>query len=188
MGPVARRWNQRPRLPLGRRSTQKKHAADVLEPSDHHLGRSRGGWGSKLHLVTDGNGIVLAVTLTAGQAHESKQLCPLMHAVRPPRHIGWPLKLGGDKGYSYDGIRDHLTVCGIEAVIPRKDNQPPRPGEVFDKATYRKRARVEQAVGWLKECRRIGTRYEKLGLNFLGFAKLGVIQRYLRILHPSDRA
>ena len=37
------------------------------EPDDHVLGRSRGGWGSKLHVVTDGKGLVLAVTVTAGQ-------------------------------------------------------------------------------------------------------------------------
>src|SRR5690606_22578562 len=28
------------------------------EPADHALGRSRGGWGSKLHLVSDGKGLV----------------------------------------------------------------------------------------------------------------------------------
>ena len=41
------------------------------EPADHALGRSRGGFGSKFHLVTDGNGTPLAVEVTAGQVHES---------------------------------------------------------------------------------------------------------------------
>jgi transposase len=111
-----------------------------------------------------------------------------MHAVRRPRPIGWPAKLAADKGYSYESVRSFLEACGIEPVIPRKSNQPAPKGERFDKKTYRKRARVEQAVGWMKEYRRLGTRYEKLGLNFLAFAKLGVMLRYLRILDPSDKA
>ena len=41
------------------------------EPADHALGRSRGGWGTKVHLVTDGAGLPLAVAVSAGQAHES---------------------------------------------------------------------------------------------------------------------
>lgn len=73
-------------------------------------------------------------------------------------------------------------------MIPRSDDQPRLKGEKFDKKTSRKRARVEQAVGWLKECRSHGTRYEKLGLSFLAFTKLGIALRYLRLLDPSDSA
>jgi transposase len=127
---------------------------------------------------------VLAVKLTAGQRHESTQLHDLMHAVRRPRHIGWPLKLAGDKGYSYGNVRDLLEGCGIEAVIPHKSNQPMLEGERFDKWTYRKRSRIECAVGWLKECRRLGTRYDKLALNFLAFTKLAIMLKYLRVLDP----
>ena len=46
---------------------QKRGQGLDREPDDHALGRSRGGWGSKLHVVTDGKGLVLAVTVTAGQ-------------------------------------------------------------------------------------------------------------------------
>jgi transposase len=111
-----------------------------------------------------------------------------MHQVRRPRHIGWPGKLAGDKGYSYDRIRQHLECCGIEPVIPRKSNQPRPLGEQFDKKTYKKRSRIECAVGWLKECRRLGTRYEKLAVSFLAFMKLAFMLKYLKILDPSDRA
>jgi hypothetical protein len=41
------------------------------EPADHALGRSRGGLGSKFHVVTDGAGTPLAIEVTAGQVHES---------------------------------------------------------------------------------------------------------------------
>lgn len=131
---------------------------------------------------------MLAITVTAGQSHESTQLHKVMHAVNPPRRIGWPNKIACDKGYSYESTRQFLGECGIDAVIPRKSNQPRPAGEGFDKETYRKRSRIECAIGWLKESRRVGTRYDKLALNFLAFTKLAMMLKYLRVLDPSDRA
>jgi transposase len=55
------------------------------EPADHALGRSRGGFTTKLHLVTDGHGLPLAVALSAGQAHESVHATRVLDAVRVPR-------------------------------------------------------------------------------------------------------
>jgi hypothetical protein len=37
-----------------------------------------GGWGTKFHLLTCGNGVPLAATLAGGQVHESKQIEPLV--------------------------------------------------------------------------------------------------------------
>jgi transposase len=114
-------------------------------------------------------------------------LTKLLHGVRRPRRIGWPGKLAGDKGYSYDSLRDFVKGCGIEPVIPRRKDQLRPKDERFDKRTYRKRCRIEHSVGWLKECRRLGTRYEKLALNFVAFVKLAIMLKYLRVLDPSDR-
>ena len=60
------------------------------EPSDHGLGRSRGGFGSKFHLVTDGRGLPLAVEVTAGQVHESTQVEIVMDQVAIPQPVGRP--------------------------------------------------------------------------------------------------
>jgi transposase len=78
---------------------------------------------------------------------------------------------------------------GIKPVIPRKDNERKigRPPE-FDKQSYRRRSVIENCVGWLKECRRIVTRFEKLAVRYLGMLKLAMIERYLRLLEFSDRA
>ena len=82
-----------------------------------------------------------------------------------------------------------LWQHGIKPVIPRKDNERPigRPPR-FDKISYRRRSIIENCVGWLKECRRIITRFEKLAVSYLGMLKLAMIQRYLRLLQFSDRA
>lgn len=66
-------------------------------------------------------------------------------------------------------------------VIPSKQNQDrdARPVE-FDKAAYRDRNIIERLIGWLKECRRIFSRFEKTAKNFSGMIRMACIQRYLR--------
>jgi transposase len=93
------------------------------------------------------------------------------------------VQLAGDKGYSYDRIRLWLRQHGIKAVIPRRKDQRPDDGRVkFDRETYKRRAVVEQCVGWLKESRALATRFDKLAINYLATVKLAMIQRYLRLL------
>jgi transposase len=186
---------RRPRRGRGRKKSRRHHPD---EPADHALGRSRGGFGTKFHLVTDGRGTPLAIELTAGQVHESTRAESVVgHAVatligrrrqkRRRRHK--PRKLAGDKGYSVQRVRDWLSGQKIEPVIPHKDNEKARhdPAVWFDRLAYRGRCVVEQCVGWLKEFRRIGTRFEKLAVHFHGMLQLAMIRRYLKLLF-SDRA
>lgn len=155
------------------------------EPTDHALGRSRGGFGTKLHLIVDGHGIPLAASISPGQAHESKLLEPVREAVkifRPGRGRPRcrPKALAGDKGYSYPRVRRYLRRRGIQAVIPTRKDQRRNPH--FDKPSYRRRNIVERCINWLKENRRLGTRYEKLATNFMGMIKLAMIRRCMRLL------
>jgi len=149
-------------------------------------------------VVTDGKGTALAIEVTAGQVHESTRLESVVDQAiarrigrrrRKQRRRGKPRKLAGDKGYSVRRVRDWLSARGIAPVIPYKDNEKARhdPRVPFDRKAYRGRAVVEQCVGWLKEYRRIGTRFEKLAVNFHGMLQLAMISRYLRMLF-SDRA
>ena len=150
-----------------------------------------------MHLVTDGNGLPLAVAVTAGQRQESTQFERVMDKVRIPQRRGRPrcrpVRLAGDKGYSYPRVRRWLRRHGVRAVIPRrKDQRPDDQRHRFDADAYRRRAAVEQCVGWLKESRAVATRFDKLAVNYLATVKLAMIQRYLRLLAPktdsSDRA
>jgi transposase len=92
--------------------------------------------------------------------------------------------MAADKAYSVQRLRDWLKGQKIEPVIPHKDSEKARwdPTVEFDREAYRGRAVIEQCVGWLKECRRIGTRFEKLAVNFHGMLQLAMIYRYLRLL------
>ena len=94
-----------------------------------------------------------------------------------------PDAVAGDKAYSASRIRSWLGRRGIEAVIPTRSDQP---RERLNRKKYRRRNVVERCIGWLKRCRRIGTRYEKLAIHFLAMIKLAMIQRCLRLLDPSD--
>jgi transposase len=135
--------------------------------------------------------------VTAGQVHESARFESVMNRVRIPGRRGRPrcrpVKLAGDKGYSYPRIRAWLRRYGITAVIPRRSNQRPDDGRHrFDRESYRRRAVVEQCVGWVKECRAVGTRFDKLAVNYTATLKLAMIQRYLRkltaVTDPQNRA
>lgn len=94
-----------------------------------------------------------------------------------------PVALSGDKGYRADWIDEYLIERGITPVIPSKSNEDRDARLVdFDRDKYRQRNIVERLIGWLKECRRVLTRFEKRAANYLGMIKMAFIQRYLRIM------
>ena len=187
---VVHRWFVGSGVPGRCRGFKKNFNRHNKEPADHALGRSRGGFGSKFHLVTDGRGLPLVVEITAGQRHESTQIQTLLDGIAIAQPVGRPRKrpksLAGDKAYSFPKVRQWLRAHGIKPVIPRRSNQ--RQGNcTFDSQSYKRRCVIEQCVGWLKECRRIATRFEKLAVSFLAMFKLAIIQRYLKLAF-SDRA
>lgn len=122
------------------------------------------------------------------QAHESLYVEPVLNAIRIRQVQGRPrqrpARVAGDRGYSYPAIRRWLRAHHIRAVIPeRRDQVAHRHGRppAFDHACYRQRNVIECCVGWLKEARRIATRYEKLAVHYLGVLHLGMIEKYLQL-------
>ena len=138
----------------------------MQEPDNHGFGRERGGWGSKLHLVVDGNDVPLSALITPGQRNESTVFEQAMDGEKIGRKKR-PKAVAGDKGYDAKRIRDWCRSKKIRCVIPQRKAW--RPGQQrrrrLDKTSYRKRNVVERCVGWLKRCRRVGTRYEKLAIH-----------------------
>ncbi len=144
------------------------------------LGYSRGGFGTKLHLLCDARGTPLAAALTAGQAHECKSAEALVDAARIGRRRR-PRRVAGDKGYSYAFVRAMLRKRRIEPLIPTRADQPPDPA--FDREAYKRRNVVERLIGWLKERRRLCTRFEKLADNYLAMVKLAFIQKCMMLIN-----
>jgi len=111
-----------------------------------------------------------------------------MDQIAIPQRVGRPRKrpkrLAGDKAYRCKRVRDWLWKYGIKPVIPPKENEKTQAAAAkqFDDEAYQRRSIIENCVGWLKECRRIATRFEKLAVNYIGMLKLAMIERYLRLL------
>jgi len=106
----------------------KKGAAHSGEPTDHALGRSRGGLSTKVHLAADGRARPLAFTVTAGQAGDASAFETVMSRIRVPRTGRGrprtrPLAVLADRAYSSRAIRSHLRRRGIRAVIPQPLDQ-----------------------------------------------------------------
>ena len=181
-----RRWHDHPSGSLCCGRWEKN---DPEEPADHALGRSRGGFSTKIHVLCDGKGHPLHFHLTPGQDHESTALVPLLNGADAEvldsegEPVAWPVALAGDKAYRADWIDDCLLEVEITPVIPSKENEDrdARP-VVFDREAYRQRNIIERLIGWLKESRRILTRFEKTAKNFAGMLKMAFIHRYLRLL------
>ena len=88
-----------------------------------------------------------------------------------------PKRIAADKAYSSKRIRRYLRHKGIRITIPHKANEC-RCGP-FDKNLYKLRARIEHLINRLKQFRRIATRYEKRGDNYLGMVTIGASLLYL---------
>ncbi|MCW0210943.1 MAG: IS5 family transposase [Achromobacter sp.] len=162
-----------------------QHAAGARKPQgrdgetpDEALGRSRGGFTTKIHVRAEGLGKPVTFALSGGQVHDSQMMEPLMTGGRvkragPGRPRSRPCRVAGDKAYSSRKIRAALRRRGIKPVIPTKANEKPDP--FFDRDAYRKRNIVERLINKLKQFRRIATRYEKRAVNYLAMLNLAAI-------------
>ena len=134
--------------------------------------------------------------LLAGQAHESTQFEALASSApvrgQNKRRRWRPRRMGGDKAYHAQRIRHWLRAHGIGAVIPPRGSRAKkrRVGRPvgYDRERYRGRNVVERSIGWLKECRSVATRFEKLAVHYLGMVQLAIIERYLKLLVQSEPA
>jgi transposase len=143
---------------------------------------TRGGFGSKLHLLTCGNGLPLAFVLTRGNRNECPVFAPLFAAGLAASGGALPARLAADKGYSADAIRRYLAERAVAAVIPFRHNEHVADRPPFDAPAYRGRNVVERCVGKLKECRRLATRFEKLATNYEAIVMLAMIHLFLKVV------
>jgi transposase len=159
------------------------------EPADHALGRSRGGWSTKIHLATDSAQIALALVLTAGQRGDSPQFQPVLERISVPRSGPGrpktrPRKVLADKAYASRANRAYLRRRRIQAVIPEKKDQrrnriakgrsggrPP----AFDREAYKERNTVERTIGRLKRYRAVTTRYDKLAVRYEATIQVAIL-------------
>lgn len=128
VGPDARRFRRRRRQ---RRRADGRQYRDPGTPlcrrrkggtQNQALGRSRGGFSTKIHARTNAGGLPIALILTPCEAHDSTAFTDLM-----AEHDADPDVMLADKGYDSDAIRDEVRAHGGTPEIPTKRNRRVQP-------------------------------------------------------------
>nr|WP_189220222.1 IS5 family transposase [Streptomyces ruber] len=146
----------------------------------------RGKPGSKIHLITDRNGVPLSLDISGANTHDSLGLQPLVRGIPPIRSRRGPrrrrpAKLHADKGYDYNHLRKWLRER-------RNRHRTARKGIESSKRLGRHRWVVERTVSWLAGCRRLHRRYERKAEHFLAFVGIAAaLISYRRLAGQHSR-
>ena len=135
------------------------------------MGRSRGGFSTKIHITVDGLGNPLRILLTAGQAHDITQVYALLDGFAFDHVIA-------DRGYAAQPLVDFILQQGAIPVIPPHQRSK-APGD-YDRWLYRERHLVECFVNKIKHFRRVFSRFDKLACRYLGFLHFVSVLIWLR--------
>ncbi|MFG2896038.1 IS5 family transposase [Streptomyces zaomyceticus] len=140
----------------------------------------RGKAGSKMHVLSDANGLPLLVGVSAANTHDSQALKPMVlgHQTRhaPPRPSFQTPATARRQGHDIPELRKWLRGKRIGVRIARK-------GIESSERLGRRRWVIERTMSWLSGYRRLNHRYECHPRNYLAFLGLAAaICCYKRLL------
>ena len=124
------------------------------------LGRSRGGFSTKIHIAVDSLGHPLRFMLTAGQRHDITCAEALIDGYSSEYVIA-------DTSYDSMPFIESITDTGAVPVIPPRANR--RDSRDYDVDLYKERHIVECFINKIKQYRRISSRFDKLAVRYMGF-------------------
>jgi len=127
---------------------------------DEGLGRSMGGFTTKIHAKVDSLGNPLKFIITAGQIADVTQAEVLLGQASESYVLG-------DKGYDSDDFRNKIKNQKCVPVIPFRCNR--KQVLEYDKHIYKERNLIECFFSKIKQFRRIFSRFDKSANNYLAF-------------------
>ena len=113
------------------------------------------------------------VAVTAGTTADCTQAIALIDGIAAQFLLA-------DRGYDSNEIIDKAIEIGCEIVIPPQKNRKTQ--RYYDKALYRVRHLVENAILHLKCWRCIATRYAKMLTSFKAAVQIRCIAIWLKVL------
>jgi putative transposase len=124
----------------------------------------RGKLGTKRHVLTDGRGVPISVTITGANVHDKWMAGKTLDAVpmRAPRGPRRPQNLCLDKGYDYDDTVREVRKRGIRLHLRRRGEKPRR-----CKRGKPRRWVVERTNSWHNNFRALRIRWEKKSDHYL---------------------
>ena len=134
------------------------------------IGKSRGGWNTKIHMVSASDRRAVIFFLSDDRAHDAPEGRALLESWADPV-ANAPLAM--DRACEGDGIRRLVAEMGMTPVVPPKANRKVKWD--YDRETCKLRNEIERLFRRLKGYRRIYTRFDKLDATFLGFLNLAVV-------------
>lgn len=124
------------------------------------LGRSKGGFTTKIHAIVDALGNPLRFILTPGQRNDITQAEKLTENIKHTTLIA-------DKGYDSQAFVETIQAKTCSVVIPPRKNRKIQ--RLYDEHTYKERHLIECFFGKIKHFRRIFSRFDKAANTFMAF-------------------
>ena len=142
-----------------------QHSTGAAGTYHQHIGRSKGGNTTKIHMAVDSNGMPIKFCLSAGNVNDSTMATSIITDLTVTNNVI------ADKGYDSEALRDYIYAFGATPVIPRKINSKiGNSGINWD--LYKLRHKVENIFARLKHFRAVATRYDKLAENYASMVAL----------------
>lgn len=142
--------------------------------------------GTKYTLMTDRNGVPLAVRIDGANRSDQREILPIIEeefphvSGKPGRPKSGPNTVYADAGYDSEATRNTLRCLGIQPFIRKRATaHVSRLGRV--------RWVVERSIAWLKGLRRLRMRYDRTEPVIHGWAALAMSILAFRIWHNDIR-
>jgi transposase len=160
------------------------------------VGKTMAGKGSKIMLLTDGQGLPLGLVVDSAQPHEMRYAAQTIATLKVPQPRGRnptrPKELIADKAYDSVALRQSLHRRGIKVTIPpiqRRERKTPKRGRPLKVGlSFRQRWHVERSNAWMDNCRRLVVRYERKPELYAAFCMLFFIGQCVKYCVKTFRA